>query len=214
MDDLNTTSLPTITEEDGESVRSGSTAPNATTAEDAKKEKKKKKKAKSKEAAAAAAAAAMYSEDHDTAQQILVDLCTEMKELKQSMQEGQDRTTVAMTENLDSNQQVVRSLSEQMEAMQANVRQLDQVIESRATPEQIEELARIRAVQEMMKVVTDDKERTVGVYEQHARRGYEEIERLRQDLASERKEVAALRAELEVVRRDRQRMSEGGAGMA
>mmetsp|Transcript_26061 Transcript_26061/g.56223 ORF Transcript_26061/g.56223 Transcript_26061/m.56223 type:complete len:405 (+) Transcript_26061:142-1356(+) len=210
-------SLPTITEEDGESVRSGSTAKsipnntNTTAAEDAKKEKKKKKKSKNKEAAAAAA---IYSEDHDTAHQILVDLCTEMKELKNSMQERQEQTSAAMTSNLNSNQQVMQSLTDQMGALQSNMKQLDMVIESNATPEQIEELARIRAVQEMMKVVTDDKERTVGVYEQHARRGYEEIERLRQDLASERKEVASLRAELVIVRKDREYRAgtEGGGG--
>jgi len=207
-------SLPTITEEDGESVRSGSTAKsipnntNTTAAEDAKKEKKK---SKNKEAAAAAA---IYSEDHDTAHQILVDLCTEMKELKNSMQERQEQTSAAMTSNLNSNQQVMQSLTDQMGALQSNMKQLDMVIESNATPEQIEELARIRAVQEMMKVVTDDKERTVGVYEQHARRGYEEIERLRQDLASERKEVASLRAELVIVRKDREYRAgtEGGGG--
>lgn len=215
--------LPTITEEDGDSVRSGSTAKSPSKGTDTmaatedlnnnegKKEKEKKKKKKAK--AAAAAAAAIYSEDHDTAQQILVDICTEMKDLKNSIQEGQEKTSVAMTSNLDSNQQVMHSLTDQMEMLQGNMKQLDQVIESKATPAQIEELARIRAVQEMMKVVTDDKERTVGVYEQHARRGYEEIERLRQDLTSERKEVAALRAELEIVRVDRQRMvANGGAG--
>ena len=132
-----------------------------------------------------------------------------MKDLKTSMQQGQEKTS----ENLDSNQQVMRQLADQMQMLQGNMNQLDVVIESKATPEQIEELARIRAVQEMMKVVTDDKERTVSVYEQHARRGYEEIERLRQDLASERKEVSALRAELDIVRGDRQRMmSSGGAG--
>mmetsp|Transcript_725 Transcript_725/g.1201 ORF Transcript_725/g.1201 Transcript_725/m.1201 type:complete len:421 (-) Transcript_725:275-1537(-) len=223
---LDDNDLPTITEaeEDGESVRSGSTAkspPKGTdtmTATDdlnnneGKKEKEKKKKKKAK--AAAAAAAAIYSEDHDTAQQILVDICTEMKDLKNSIQEGQEKTSVAMTSNLDSNQQVMHSLTDQMEMLQGNMKQLDQVIESKATPAQIEELARIRAVQEMMKVVTDDKERTVGVYEQHARRGYEEIERLRQDLTSERKEVAALRAELEIVRGDRQRMTANGVGGA
>lgn len=213
--------LPTITEEDGESVRSGSTTQSnpksngaesasaaassaAAAAEEGKKEKSKREKKKKKKDAAAAAAG--YSaEDHDTAQQILVDLCTEMKDLKNSMMDGQDKTC----ENLDSNQQVLRRLADQMGMLQGNMRELDQVIESKATPEQIEELARIRAVQEMMKVVTDDKERTVGVYEQHARRGYEEIERLRHDLESERKEVAALRAELDIVRGDRQRMMSG-----
>lgn len=246
MADLDTTSLPTISEEDGDcSVRSGSTTksdekksgyddflsvlkcsgtsnnnkngdangtaaligggpPQAVSTDDLnsndsdrKKEKKKKKKGKHKE----------YSDiDHDTAQQILVDLCTEMKDLKTSMQHSQDKAS----ENLDSNQQVMRKLANQMEMFQGNMKQIDVVIESKATPEQIEELARIRAVQEMMKVVTDDKERTVSVYEQHARRGYEEIERLRQDLTCERKEVAALRAELDIVRGDRQRMMSGG----
>lgn len=209
-DDLNAASLSTITEED-ESVRSGSTTSNkksngeemASTEEAhregaAGKDKKKRKKSKLKGVAVGG-----YSpEDHDTAQQILVDLCTEMKDLKNVMQIGQEKAG----ENLDSNQQVMRRISDQMQMLQGNMKQLDQVIESKATPEQIEELSRIRAVQEMMRVITDDKERTVAVYEQHARRGYEQIERLRQDLASERNEVAALRAELDIVRGEKQRM--------
>jgi len=211
-DDLNTTSLPTISEEDGDSHCSSSTTDrknghaNASSLDsndnDGRREKKKKKKAKLKDATSVSAS----DYDHDTAQQILVDLCTEMKDLKTTMQSQQEKTSAAMTSNLDSNQRVITSLAEQMDMLQRSVRDLDQVIESKATPAQIEELARIRAVQEMMKVVTDDKERTVGVYEQHARRGYEEIERLRQDLMAERKEVAALRAELEIVRGDRSRM--------
>ena len=258
-DDLDTTALPTITEEDGDSsVRSGSTTKskekdeagfdeflavigkgkdnnggtssnntnntsvaaasaaatgrqsptnnevNSNESSENKAKKKKKKRGKRDKDPLNG-----YSpEDHDTAQQILVDLCTEMKDLKASMQRGQEKTS----ENLDSNQQVIRQLADQMQMLQGNMHQLDVVIESKATPEQIEDLARIRAVQEMMKVVTDDKERTVSVYEQHARRGYEEIERLRQDLESERKEVAALRAELDIVRGDRQRMMSSGGG--
>lgn len=212
--------LPSITEEDGESsVRSGksksstsnnndegnnkNTAAQPAAAEpEIKKEKKKKKKSKTKEPGGAGDYSA---EDHDTAQQILVDLCTEMKDLKNSMEGSQIKTNETLSSNLDSNSKVMASLSSQMEMLQSNMSALDQTIESKATPDQIEELARIRAVQEMMKVVTDDKERTVGVYEAHARRGYEEIERLRQDLASERKEVGSLRAELTMVRGDRQR---------
>ena len=258
-DDLDTTALPTITEEDGDSsVRSGSTTKskekdeagfdeflavigkgkdnnggtssnntnntsvaaasaaatgrqsptnnevNSNESSENKAKKKKKKRGKRDKDPLNG-----YSpEDHDTAQQILVDLCTEMKDLKASMQRGQEKTS----ENLDSNQQVIRQLADQMQMLRGNMHQLDVVIESKATPEQIEELARIRAVQEMMKVVTDDKERTVSVYEPHASRGYEEIERLRQDLESERKEVAALRAELDIVRGDRQRMMSSGGG--
>jgi len=93
------------------------------------------------------------------------------------------------------------------------MKQLDFVIESKATPEQIEELARIRAVQEMMKMVSDDKKKTVGVYEDHIRRSYEEIERLRHDLANERKEVAALRAEIDSVRGHTPRMLANGSGV-
>ncbi|KAL7493190.1 hypothetical protein ACHAWT_005306 [Skeletonema menzelii] len=216
-DDINA-SLPTITEED-DSTRSGSTtaskeagnkqadnvaaaaASEAGKAEEERKEGKRRGKRERKKKLKE-----QYAEDHDTAQQILVDLCNEMKELKTSLQEDQETTTTTMIANLESNQLIMKSLSDQLEAMQANMKQLDQVIESRATPEQIEELARIRAVQEMIRVATEDKESTVKLYEIHARRGYEEIERLRQDLDCERKEVAALRAELEIVREDRHKM--------
>lgn len=199
--------LSTIAEEDGDSVVSGSTAkPNArrspssvvkvsTASEGSKdKERKKKKKAKIKDAAA--------DYDYDTAQQILIDMCKEMRDLKEAMQEGQKKAT----ENLDSNRHVLTQLEVQMGLLQRNMKQLDQVIESKITPKQIEDLARIRAVQEIIKTVKDDKDRTVGVYEEHARRDNDEIQRLRQDLVSERGEVAALRAELEVVRGERQRM--------
>eukprot|EP00577_Skeletonema_sp_RCC1716_P021615 CAMPEP_0113435318 /NCGR_PEP_ID=MMETSP0013_2-20120614/36210_1 /TAXON_ID=2843 ORGANISM="Skeletonema costatum, Strain 1716" /NCGR_SAMPLE_ID=MMETSP0013_2 /ASSEMBLY_ACC=CAM_ASM_000158 /LENGTH=360 /DNA_ID=CAMNT_0000325681 /DNA_START=65 /DNA_END=1144 /DNA_ORIENTATION=+ /assembly_acc=CAM_ASM_000158 len=216
-DDINA-SLPTIAEED-DSIRSGSTtaskeagnknSDNGAAAatreggkieEERKEEKRRGKKDKKKRLKE------QYDEDHDTAQQILVDLCNEMKELKTSLQEDQEKTTTTMMGNLESNQLVMKSLSEQLEAMQGNMKQLDQVIESKATPEQIEELARIRAVQEMISVVTEDKEQTVKIYETHARRGYEELERLRQDLESERKEVAALRTELEIVREERHKL--------
>jgi len=218
-DDLNTASLPTITEED-ESIRSGSTASKRARSKKAngvaaaatrdegektdlekrieeKRQAKKEKKKKHKDT---------FQSDHDAAQQILVDLCNEMKELKTSMKEDQEKTNTAMVGNLESNQLIMKTLSDQLEAMRGNIKQLDQVIEHRATPEQIEELARIRAVQEMISVAAEDKERTVKIYETHARRGYEEIERLRQDLESERKEVAALRTELEIVREERHRM--------
>ncbi len=206
-DDLNTASLPTIAEED-DSIRSGSTTASkdagnkkaddgaaaaaregGMTEEERKEEKRRGRKEKKKKHKDAF----QYADvDHDAAQQILVDLCNEMKELKTSMKEDQDKTNTAMVGNLESNQLIMKTLSDQLEAMRGNMKQLDQVIESRATPEQIEELARIRAVQEMISVATEDKERTVKIYETHARRGYEEIERLRQDLESERKEVAAL----------------------
>ena len=185
---------------------------NEVNSNDSSKKKEKKKKKRGKRDKDPHSTIVRYSpEDHDTAQQILIDLCNEMKELKNTMSTAQSATS----DNLTSNSQVLKSLNVQMEMIQSNMKQLDIVIESKATPDQIEELARIRAIQEMMKVVTDDKERTVAVYEQHARRGYEEIERLRNDLNNECKEVASLRAELDIVRGDRQRMmssSSGGLG--
>jgi len=181
---------------------------NEVNSNDSSKKKEKKKKKRGKRDKDTSNIGGYSPEDHDTAQQILIDLCNEMKELKNTMSNSQSATTT----NLDSNSKVMKSLTTQMEMIQSNMKQLDIVIESKATPDQIEELARIRAVQEMMKVVTDDKERTVSVYEQHARRGYEEIERLRNDLNNERKEVAALRAELDIVRGDRQRMMSSGGG--
>ena len=184
---------------------------NEVNSNDSSKKKEKKKKKRGKRDKDPSNTIGYSPEDHDTAQQILIDLCNEMKDLKTQMSSAQSATS----DNLDSNSKVLKSLNTQMEMIQSNMKQLDIVIESKATPDQIEELARIRAVQEMMKVVTDDKERTVSVYEQHARRGYEEIERLRNDLNNERKEVAALRAELDIVRGDRQRMmnSSGGGGL-
>jgi hypothetical protein len=228
--DLKASSLSTI-EEDGESVRSGSAILNPLESADTMlataertgsfgvdgevirsgkdKEKKKRRKSRRKDADAASSFLSFAAVEHDTAQQILVDLCTEMKELKTFMQKSQEKAIA----NLDSNQQIVTTLVAQMDMLQQNMKQLDFVIESKATPEQIEELARIRAVQEMMQVVTDDKERTVGVYEDHVRRSYEEIERLRQDLVNERQEVAALRAEIESVREHRPRMVANGLGL-
>jgi len=216
-DDINA-SLPTIAEED-DSIRSGSTTASkeagnnnsdngaaAATREGGKIEEERKEERRRGKKDKKKRLKEQYAEDHDTAQQILVDLCNEMKELKTSLQEDQEKTTTTMMGNLESNQLVMKSLSEQLEAMQGNMKQLDQVIESKATPEQIEELARIRAVQEMISVVTEDKEQTVKIYETHARRGYEELERLRQDLESERKEVAALRTELEIVREERHKL--------
>ena len=210
-------SLPTISEEDGDSSvsdrsaksyealdsqikakqqASSSDAAPPQTKDDKKKEKKAKKKAKKD--------AAFTPEDNDTAHQILVDLCNEMKELKTTMIDSNEKTSAAMAGNLESNNSVVQNLSSQMEMLRSNMKELDQVIESRATPAQIEELARLRSVQEMIKAVADYKERTVSVYEDHARRGYEEIERLRQVLDNERKETSALRCELEILRSGRQ----------
>lgn len=231
--DLIAAALTTI-EEDGESVRSGSATSNPLESADTilpaamamaeildsfgasgtdnermlEKDKEKKKRRKSRRKDADAASLYSYaSVERDTAQQILIDLCTEMKELKSFMQEGQEKAIA----NIDSNQKVVTSLVDQMDMLQQNMKQLDFVIESKATPEQIEELARIRAIQEMMKVVSDDKKRTVGVYEDHVRRSYEEIERLRQDLANERQEVAALRAKIDSVRGHTPRMLANGS---
>ena len=230
----------TTIEEDGESVRSGSATSNplegadtilpaatamataeslysfgassSSTGNEGRLEKEKEKKKRRKPRRKDADAASLYSYasvERDTAQQILVDLCTEMKELKSFMQEGQEKAIA----NIDSNQKVVTSLVDQMDMLQQNMKQLDFVIESKATPEQIEELARIRAVQEMMKMVSDDKKKTVGVYEDHIRRSYEEIERLRHDLANERKVVAALRAEIDSVRGHTPRMLANGSGV-
>ena len=175
---LNTaSSLATIAEEDDSSSTTTPKADNRDADDDAaaareggktdeeRRRGKKEKKKKNKEHLAKK----KYAEDNDTAHQILVDLCNEMKELKNSMKEDQEKTNVTMTGNLESNQLILKSLSDQMEAIQKNLKQLDHVIESRATPEQIEELARIRAVQEMIRVATDDKERTVKIYENHAR---------------------------------------------
>jgi len=210
-------SLPTISEEDGDSDRSAkssealdrqinanqqvssSNSPHPPQTKDVKKKDKKAKKKAKKDAA-------FTTEENDTAHQILVDLCTEMKELKTTMIDSNEKTAAAMAGNLESNNNVVKNLSSQMEMLRSNMKELDQVIESRATPAQIEELARLRSVQEMIKAVTDDKERTVSVYEDHARRGYEEIERLRQDLDNERKETLALRSEIEILRSGRQQM--------
>jgi len=210
-------SLPTISEEDGDSDRSAkssealdrqinanqqvssSNSPHPPQTKDVKKKDKKAKKKAKKDAA-------FTTEENDTAHQILVDLCTEMKELKTTMIDSNEKTAAAMAGNLESNNNVVKNLSSQMEMLRSNMKELDQVIESRATPAQIEELARLRSVQEMIKAVTDDKERTVSVYEDHARRGYEEIERLRQDLDNERKETLALRSEIDILRSGRQQM--------
>lgn len=157
--------------------------------------KKKKKKSKSKDADDT-----QY--DYDAVQQILIDICKEMKDLTESIQEGQTKTS----ENIVSNRYVVSQLENQMGMLQQNIKHLDNAIESKATPEQIDDLVRIQAVQKIIKSVTDDKDKTVAIYEEHVRRGYAEIERLRQDLLCERREIIALRAELETLRGERQRI--------
>ena len=221
--------LPTITEEDGDSSQSGSsrspkpieneiektaraspeTAGDNENSESNTKDKKKKKKHKHRDSNGSAI---LTQEDHyDAAQQILVDLCTEMKELKTSMQQEAEVTNIAMMGSLTSNKEVMKSLSDQLAALQSNMKQLDQVIESKATPEQIEELARIRAVQEMLRVATEDKDKTVEIYETHAKRGYQEIERLRTDLTAEKKEVVALRQEIAILRAQKIEMIKNAA---
>mmetsp|Transcript_15529 Transcript_15529/g.31494 ORF Transcript_15529/g.31494 Transcript_15529/m.31494 type:complete len:366 (+) Transcript_15529:175-1272(+) len=213
-------SLPTITEEDGSlsgslrsvSSQNGPSHPEDSAREDddsalSNKKGKKKKKKKSRESNGVHFA----QEDHDTAQQILVDLCNEMKELKRSMQQDAETSNSAMIENIESNRKVVETLTEQLLLLQENMKQLDVTIESKATPEQIEELARIRAVQEMLRVSAEDKDKTVEIYESHAKRGYEEIERLRHDLTAERKEVAALRQEIAILRAQKIEMIKNAA---
>ena len=210
---MNEMNLSTIAEEDGDSASGGSTAkPNETplptmaasskgdddraagSKEITKKEKKKKKKSKSNSADA----------DYDAVQQILIDMCKGMKDLEESIREGQTKTS----ENIESNRRAVSHLEDQMGMLQQNMKHLDNAIESKATPEQIDDLVRIRAVQKIIKSVTDDKDKTVAIYEEHVRRGTAEIERLRQDLHCERREVVALRSELETMRGERQqRMS-------
>ena len=209
---MNEMNLSTIAEEDGDSASGGSTAkPNETplptmaasskgdddraagSKEITKKEKKKKKKSKSSADA-----------DYDAVQQILIDMCKGMKDLEESIREGQTKTS----ENIESNRRAVSHLEDQMGMLQQNMKHLDNAIESKATPEQIDDLVRIRAVQKIIKSVTDDKDKTVAIYEEHVRRGTAEIERLRQDLHCERREVVALRSELETMRGERQqRMS-------
>ena len=212
MDEMN---LSTIAEEDGDSASGGSTAakPNETplptmaasskgdddraagSKEITKKEKKKKKKSKS---------SADADFDYDAVQQILIDMCKGMKDLEESIREGQTKTS----ENIESNRRAVSQLEDQMGMLRHDMKHLDNAIESKATPEQIDDLVRIRAVQKIINSVTDDKDKTVAIYEEHVRRGTAEIERLRQDLLRERREVVALRSELETLRGERQqRMS-------
>jgi ABC-type phosphate transport system auxiliary subunit len=213
MDEMN---LSTIAEEDGDGASGGSTTakPNETplptiaasskgdddragSKEIMTKKEKKKKKKKTKSSADA-------DFDYDAVQQILIDTCKGMKDLEESIREGQTKSS----ENIiESNRRVVSRLENRMGMLQENLKHLDNAIESKATPEQIDDLVRIRAVQKIIKSVTDDNDKTVAIYEEHVRRGTAEIERLRQDLLCERREVVALRSELETLRGERQRMS-------
>jgi hypothetical protein len=166
-----------------------------------KEKKKKKKKSKSKDADSS-------NYDYDAVQQILIDICKEMKDLKGSIQEsGQTKTSENDIESNRHHHVVLSQLENQMGMLQQNIKQLDDAIESKATPEQIDNLIRIRAVQKIIKSITEDKDKTVAIYDEHVKRGTAEIERLRQDLLYERKEVIALRAELETLRSDRTRIS-------
>ena len=94
-----------------------------------------------------------------------------------------------------------------MELLRNNLHTLDVTIESRATPEQILEMGKIRAIQSLVADVQADKDKTVELYEVHAKRGYEEIERLRVDLERERGDNLRLRQELD-------QFKSGGNGVA
>jgi hypothetical protein len=172
-----------------------------------KEKKKKKKKSKSKDVDSS-------NYDYDAVQQILIDICKEMKDVKESIQES--GLTKTSENNIESNRHhdLLSQLENQMGMLQQNIKQLDDAIESKATPEQIDNLIRIRAVQKIIKSITEDKDKTVAIYEEHVKRGTAEIERLRQDLLYERKEVIALRAELETLRSERTRMATAEATSA
>ncbi|KAL3791328.1 hypothetical protein HJC23_006057 [Cyclotella cryptica] len=156
---------------------------------------KKKKKKKSKKDS--------YEDNShalETSQQILIDLCNEMKSLKESITATTSAATSAMKDNLTSNTTLLHTLQDQMDLLRSNLHELDATIDSKATPAQIEEMGRIRAIQEILAATTQDKNKTIQLYETHARRGYEEIERLRGDLERERGENETLREELARIR--------------
>ncbi|KAL7519632.1 hypothetical protein ACHAWX_004392 [Stephanocyclus meneghinianus] len=159
---------------------------NSKAASDKKKKKKKSKKDSYED----------NSHILETSQQILVDLCNEMKSLKESISATTSAATSAMKDNLTSNTALLHTLQDQMDLLRSNLHQIDVTIDSKATPAQIEEMGRIRAIQEMLAASTEDKNKTIQLYETHARRGYEEIERLREDLDRERDENERLRGEL------------------
>ena len=147
----------------------------------------------------------------ETSQQILVDLCNEMKSLKASITSITTDATNTMKDNLTSNTSLIYTLQDQMELLRSNLQELDTTIESKATPAQIEEMGRIRAVQEILAAASAENSKTIELYETHAKRGYEEIERLRDDLERERGESARLRGEIDGLRIELGRIRGGGA---
>jgi predicted RNase H-like nuclease (RuvC/YqgF family) len=151
-----------------------------------KEHKKKKKKSKRED----------NSHILETSQQILVDLCNEMKSLQSSIVSSTSTSTSIMTENISSNTTLLHQIQTEVDLLRSNLKQLDVTIESKATPSQILEMGKIRAIQSLVANVQADKDKTVQLYETHARRGYEEIERLRSDLEREREENAKLREEM------------------
>ena len=101
-----------------------------------------------------------------------------------------------MKDNVASNSNLLHNIQEEITVLRNNMKQLDVAIETKATPEQITEMGRIRSIQILLAEAQQDKDKTVSLYESHARRGYEEIERLRADLERERGENERLRSEL------------------
>eukprot|EP00956_Cyclotella_meneghiniana_P014839 scaffold22383_cov37-Cyclotella_meneghiniana.AAC.2 len=174
------------------------------------KEVKKKKKKSSKH---------HHQRDHDNqshvleaSQQILVDLCNEMKSLQSSIITSTTESTSVMQNNIHSNTTLLHQIQTEVNLLQSNLRQLDNTIQHRATPEQISEMGKIRAIQNLLADAQADKNTTVQLYEMHARRGYEEIERLHVDLEVERKENTRLREEVDVLRNNYAAVSGGVVG--
>ena len=191
--------LSTINEVDSESLDSNYNEANQTgksdntlTSYNEGKEEKKKKKKKSKR------------EDNshilETSQQILVDLCNEMKSLQSSIASSTSEATSAMMDNVSSNTTLLHSIRKEVDLLRSNLKQIDSTIQSKATPEQLSEIGRIRGVQILLEDAAQDKKKTIELYESHVRRGHEEIERLRDDLERKQRENDQLREELEQLR--------------
>lgn len=201
--------LPTITEADSESLdssknyaelKSSSQTDDGNVSSHVIEKKKKKKKHKHQQ---------LEDQSHilETSQQILIDLCREMKSLQSSVLTSTSEATSAMKDNVVSNENLLHNIQEEITVLRNNLKQLDVAIETKATPEQITEMGRIRSIQILLAEAQQDKDKTVSLYESHARRGYEEIERLRTDLERERGENERLRSELA------QRLGNAGDGI-
>jgi predicted RNase H-like nuclease (RuvC/YqgF family) len=186
--------LPTINEADSESLDSSHVESTAKKSDHEKEDKKKKKK-KSRQQPKDDTSHIL-----ETSQQILVDLCNEMKSLQSSIVSSTSEATSSMMDNITSNTSLLHTIQTEIDLLKSNLKQLDGAIESKATPEQISEMSRIRAIQILLSEAQRDKEKSIQLYETHARRGYEEIERLRKDLDYERAENARLRNEMDQLR--------------